>query len=119
VLLHCNGWINGDMRNMDFGTIFGGWSKDGTLQEYMVVPDAWVVEMPDGMSAVEGAALITAGTTAWSAIRGGLDMRMDGELGPWKGSWTDRRLEGKTVLTMGTGGVSCFAIQVSSPSFTA
>ena len=54
----------------------------------------------------------TAGTTAWSAIRGSLDMRMDGELEEWKGAWTDKRLKGKTVLTLGTGGVSCFAIQV-------
>jgi len=39
-------------------------------------------------------------------------MKMDGELEEWKGAWTDKRLQGKTVLTMGTGGVSCFAIQV-------
>jgi hypothetical protein len=44
-------------------------------------------------------------------------MRVDGVLEAWKGEWTDKRLEGKTVLTMGTGGVSCFAIQVWFPDF--
>ncbi|KAF2830074.1 alcohol dehydrogenase superfamily, zinc-containing protein [Ophiobolus disseminans] len=114
VILHCNGWITGDMRNLDFGSVFGGMSQDGTLQEYIVVDDSWIIDRPEGMSAVEGAALVTAGTTAWSAIRSGIDMRMDGELEAWKGAWTDKRLDGKTVLTMGTGGVSCFAIQIAA-----
>jgi hypothetical protein len=87
-------------------------SQDGTLQQYIVVPDEWVVKAPSNLSAVEAASLITAGTTAWSAIRGSLDLRADGVLEPWNGSWTEKRLHGKTVLTMGTGGVSCFAIQV-------
>jgi NADPH:quinone reductase-like Zn-dependent oxidoreductase len=50
-------------------------SKDGTLQEWIVVPDEWVVEAPRELSPVEAASLVTAGTTAWSAIRGGLDLR--------------------------------------------
>jgi NADPH:quinone reductase-like Zn-dependent oxidoreductase len=112
VILHDNNWLTGDMRNLSFDSVFGGMSKDGTLQEYIVVDDAAIVEMPAGLSAAEGASLVTAGTTAWAAIRGSLDMRMDGELEAWKGSWTDKRLSGKTVLTMGTGGVSCFGIQV-------
>jgi NADPH:quinone reductase-like Zn-dependent oxidoreductase len=82
------------------------------MQQWIVVDDEWVVEAPSNLSAVESASLVTAGTTAWSAIRGGLDLKMDGSLGAWEGAWTDKRLEGKTVLTMGTGGVSCFAIQV-------
>lgn len=112
VILHDNNWLTGDMRNLTFDSVFGGMSKDGTLQEHIVVDDAAIVEMPAGLSAAEGASLVTAGTTAWAAIRGSLDMRMDGELEAWKGSWTDKRLSGKTVLTMGTGGVSCFGIQV-------
>jgi hypothetical protein len=104
--------MNGDIRNLSVDTIFGGISKDGTLQQYVVVDDEWVVEAPTNLSAVEAASLVTAGTTAWSAIRGGLDLGLDGVLGEWKGSWTDKRLQGKTVLTMGTGGVSCFALQV-------
>jgi hypothetical protein len=82
----------------------------------MVVDDSWVVEAPSHLSAVESASLVTAGTTAWSAIRNGLDLKLDGTLGPWEGTWQDKRLEGKTILTMGTGGVSCFAIQVCHPT---
>jgi NADPH:quinone reductase-like Zn-dependent oxidoreductase len=93
-------------------------SQDGTLQQYIVVEDEWVVEAPTNLSAVEAASLITAGTTAWSAIRGGLDLRVDGVMEGWKGAWTEKRLKGKTVLTMGTGGVSCFAIQVCLPTVT-
>jgi NADPH:quinone reductase-like Zn-dependent oxidoreductase len=113
VILHCSNWIDGDIRNFSADTIFGGISKDGTLQQYIVVDDEWVVEAPTNLSATEAASLVTAGTTAWSAIRGGLDLRVDGGLEEWKGAWTEKRLHGKIVLTMGTGGVSCFAIQVS------
>jgi NADPH:quinone reductase-like Zn-dependent oxidoreductase len=113
VIFNQNGWLSGDFQNMDLSTILGGTSQDGTLQEYLVLPDEWIVAQPPSLSAVEAACLTTAGATAWFAIRGGLDGRLDGSVGDWKGAWTDRRLEGKWVLTLGTGGVSCFAIQVS------
>jgi NADPH:quinone reductase-like Zn-dependent oxidoreductase len=112
VLLHCNNWITGEVGNLSFETILGGTGTDGTLQQWIVVNDEGVVEAPSGLSAVESAAMVTAGTTAWSAIRGGMDLRLDGFMGEWPTSWTEKRLAGKTVLTMGTGGVSCFAIQV-------
>ncbi|KAF1944219.1 hypothetical protein EJ02DRAFT_432542 [Clathrospora elynae] len=115
VLLHPSGWISGgDFRNLAFSTILGGTSQDGTLQEYIVVPDEWVVEQPGSLSAVEAASLVTAGATAWSAIRGGLDGGLDGEVGSWKGGWMEERLRGKTVLVLGTGGVSCFGIQIAA-----
>jgi NADPH:quinone reductase-like Zn-dependent oxidoreductase len=112
VIFNQNGWMSGDFQNLDFGTILGGSSQDGTLQEYLVMEDAWVVPQPKDLTAVEAACLTTAGTTAWAAIRGQMDGRLDGSLGVYQGGWMDRRLEGKWVLTMGTGGVSCFAIQV-------
>jgi NADPH:quinone reductase-like Zn-dependent oxidoreductase len=112
VLLHCNSWLTGDVSNLRGDKVFGGTDVDGTLQEWMVVDDGWVVEAPKDLSAVQSASLITAGTTAWAAIRGGLDGKLDGSQGEWKDEWTAKRLQGKTVLTMGTGGVSCFAIQV-------
>lgn len=112
VLLHCNNWITGDAQNLALETVFGGNSTDGTLQQWLVVDDELVVEAPSSLSAVESAAMITAGTTAWAAIRGGMDLRLDGVMGEWPTSWTEKRLSGKSVLTMGTGGVSCFAIQV-------
>jgi len=46
------------MRNLEFSSVFGGMSMDGTLQEWIVVEDAWVVERAGGMSGVEGAALM-------------------------------------------------------------
>lgn len=70
--------------------------------------DARVIEAPAHLTSVEVASLPTAGVTAWSAIREGLDASFSGELGDWRDG---KRLQGKTVLTQGTGGVSCFAIQ--------
>lgn len=112
VLLHCSSWLEGDVRNLRGDVVFGGTDVDGTLQEWMVINDDWIIEAPNNLNAVESASLVSAGTTAWAAIRGGLDGRLDGSLSEWKGEWTEKRLQGKTVLTMGTGGVSCFAIQV-------
>jgi NADPH:quinone reductase-like Zn-dependent oxidoreductase len=81
----------------------------GYLQEWAVIADERVIRAPKHLSAVENAALATAGVTAWSAIREGLDMVLTGEMREWRDG---KRLEGKTILTQGTGGVSCFAIQV-------
>jgi NADPH:quinone reductase-like Zn-dependent oxidoreductase len=60
--------------------------------------------MPRNLSFEEAAALPTAGVTAVNAL---YHSRL---LGP-KG---EELLKGKTVLTQGTGGVSCFAIQLAS-----
>jgi NADPH:quinone reductase-like Zn-dependent oxidoreductase len=112
VILHCSSWLEGDVRNLRGDEVFGGSDLDGTLQQWMVVDDEWIIEAPKNLSALESASLVSAGTTAWAAIRGGLDGRLDGSLSEWKDEWTAKRLQGKTVLTLGTGGVSCFAIQV-------
>jgi NADPH:quinone reductase-like Zn-dependent oxidoreductase len=82
--------MDGDIRNLDFDTIFGGWNQDGTLQQWIVVDDSWIVEAPSHLNAVESASLVTAGTTAWSAIRNSLDLKLDGTLGPWEGTRTDK-----------------------------
>jgi NADPH:quinone reductase-like Zn-dependent oxidoreductase len=84
----------------------------GTLQNWKVEDDERVIEAPKELTGIESASLMTAGATAWSAIREGLDGRYNGTLDAWKGG---KRMEGMTVLTQGTGGVSCFAIQVSTP----
>ena len=113
VLLHPCVWETGDVRNLNRTRVFGAGTEDGVLQGYKIEEDVKVVEVGDALSAAEWASLPTAGVTAWSAIREGLDGRLDGGLDPWKGSLKERRLEGKTILTQGTGGTSCFAIQVS------
>jgi NADPH:quinone reductase-like Zn-dependent oxidoreductase len=84
----------------------------GFLQEWVVIADERVIRAPGHLTAVENSALVTAGVTAWSAIREGLDMVLTGEMREWRDG---KRLEGKTILTQGTGGVSCFAIQVRRP----
>jgi NADPH:quinone reductase-like Zn-dependent oxidoreductase len=68
----------------------------------MLIDERFVVKAPEGMSLVEASTLFTAGVTAWNALCYG------NEEGNGVGL-----LAGKTVLTQGTGGVSCYAIQVS------
>lgn len=68
---------------------------DGTLTEYRVSHEAGLVALPDHLSFEEGATLPCAGLTAWHALFG---------VG-------DPLLPGETVLTLGTGGVSLFALQ--------
>ncbi|KAF2655325.1 hypothetical protein K491DRAFT_693070 [Lophiostoma macrostomum CBS 122681] len=114
VVLHPNEWLSGDVRNLEMSKILGGYSLDGTLQQFVLVNDTLAIPAPKGMTGAQAASLPTAGVTAWSAIREALDARFDGVVDAWKGKWTDRRLEGKYVLTQGTGGVSCFAIQIAS-----
>lgn len=60
--------------------------------------------MPANLSFAEAAALPTAGGTAINAL---YHSGLRGPLG-------EGLLAGKTVLTQGTGGVSCFAIQLAS-----
>lgn len=112
-MLHPNTWLSEDVRNMRLDRIYGAYNQDGVMAKWKIVDDERVIEVSGHLSTGQGSTLITAGATAWSAIREGLDGRLDGKLDEWKGSFNERRLEGKTVLTMGTGGVSCFGIQVS------
>lgn len=115
VILHPNGWLSGDVTNLSIDGVFGANSTDGTLQTYIICNDERVIPAPKHLSLEESATLQTAGVTAWAAMRGLLDGRLDGTVDEYKGGYGEKRLKGKTVLTMGTGGVSCFAIQVSLP----
>ena len=116
VVLHPTNWLSGDVRNLQGDQILGSSQEDGTLQGWMVLDDNRIVEAPKSLSSEESCALIGAGVTAWDVIRGSLDAKLDGSVEPWKGGWKQKRLEGKWVLTQGTGGVSCFAIQVGALS---
>jgi NADPH:quinone reductase-like Zn-dependent oxidoreductase len=93
-----------DVGEFKLDKALGGASTQGTLQQYRVVEDKWLKRMPRNLTFEEAAALPTAGVTAINAL---YHSRL---LGP-KG---EKLLEGKTVLTQGTGGVSCFAIQLAS-----
>jgi len=68
---------------------------DGTFQRYIVWDDERLWRAPSHLSMEESSSLLVAGLTAYRALFHG----------PVK-------LEpGMTVLTQGTGGISCFAIQ--------
>jgi NADPH:quinone reductase-like Zn-dependent oxidoreductase len=67
---------------------------DGTLAEYQVFHESGLVSVPESLSFDEAATLPCAGQTAWHALFGvGTPL-----------------LPGQTVLTLGTGGVSSFAL---------
>ncbi len=70
-----------------------GVTLPGSLAEYVAVPAASLVAMPEHLSFAEAATLPIAATTAWRAVR-------TASLGP-----------GYTALLLGTGGVSIFALQ--------
>ncbi|WOB07962.1 NAD(P)-dependent alcohol dehydrogenase [Piscinibacter gummiphilus] len=74
-----------------------GGSIDGMLAPYVLLPEAALVPVPEHLSFEEAAALPCAGVTAWNALHGG-----------------GRPLQpGDTVLTLGSGGVSLWAMQLA------
>ncbi|MDB5296566.1 MAG: NAD(P)-dependent alcohol dehydrogenase [Phycisphaerales bacterium] len=87
-------WLGGPFSEAVPASALGG-DLDGVLAEEVVLDVDGVVKVPDGLSFEEAATLPCAGVTAWSALFEGPR--------PVKA--------GDTVLTLGTGGVSVFAIQ--------
>jgi NADPH:quinone reductase-like Zn-dependent oxidoreductase len=88
-------WIDGGPTNGDFRTTPGD-GLDGYARERVVVPATWFTHAPRGYSHVEAATLTTAGLTAWRALV------VDGGI-----------KAGDSVLVLGTGGVSVFALQLA------
>ena len=68
---------------------------DGVLAEHIVLYEDGVVRIPSALSFEQGACLPCAGLTAWNAL-----MTAGKPVGP-----------GQTVLVLGSGGVSVFALQ--------
>ena len=85
-------WIDGPFE-WDYAAQLGG-SLDGMLTEYAVLPEEGVVHIPEHLSLEEAAALPLVGVTAWNALTSGRPLQA-----------------GDTVLTLGSGGVSLFALQ--------
>lgn len=98
VVILPNDWTDGDNRNYTFDKTLGAGVTDGTLRRWMVVDDVRLAKAPSNLSWAEASTLFTAGLTAF---RGLFYNRVD-------------TAPNTTVLTQGTGGVSCFAIQASS-----
>jgi NADPH:quinone reductase-like Zn-dependent oxidoreductase len=88
-------WADGPPRIGDFSTTPGD-GVDGFAREAVVLPAEAFTRAPKGFSHVEAATLTTAGVTAWRAlvVNGGLKA-------------------GDTVLLLGAGGVSIFALQIA------
>lgn len=88
-------WQDGPPTTGDFARTPGD-GIDGFAREFAVLPATAFTHAPTGYDAVEAAAITTAGLTAWRALvaDGGLKA-------------------GDTVLLLGTGGVSIWALQIA------
>jgi NADPH:quinone reductase-like Zn-dependent oxidoreductase len=86
-------WISGPLTRKMMKSDLGG-SINGMLSEYVVLNQEGVVRLPAHLSYAEGATLPCAAVTAWHGLvtRGNITA-------------------GETVLILGTGGVSIFALQ--------
>ena len=89
----CQTWRSGAPGKSKLSGTLGG-PLDGTLAEFMALPETGVVAIPEHLSPVEAATLPCAALTAWSALVTQGEVRA-----------------GDTVLIQGTGGVSLFALQ--------
>lgn len=85
-------WISG-IRTPDTDVRALGGELGGMLSEYVVLPEAGVVPVPDHLTLEEAATLPCAGLTAWNALYGAHPVK-----------------PGDTVLVLGTGGVSSFSV---------
>lgn len=89
------GWVGGEPTRERLRSTLGG-PLDGTLQEMLVLDQRGVVHVPEYLSDEEAATLSCAAVTAWSALVTDAGIRA-----------------GDTVLALGTGGVSIFAVQLA------
>jgi NADPH:quinone reductase-like Zn-dependent oxidoreductase len=86
-------WQDGPPEVSNFSTVPGD-GVDGYARDIVVRPASWFTRAPKGFSHAEAATLTTAGLTAWRAL-----------------VVDDAVKAGDTVLVLGTGGVSIFALQ--------
>ena len=88
------GWLDGPFTADAQRTALGGGDLDGTFREYGAFHENGLVRIPDHLSYEAAAAFPCAAVTAWNALV---------TVGKIKA--------GDSILTLGTGGVSVFAIQ--------
>ncbi len=88
------GWIEGEPSLQKNRATLGAGALDGVLREYGAFDENGLVRIPEHLSFEEAATLPCAAVTAWDAL-------VD----------SGRLKAGQTVLTLGTGGVSIFALQ--------
>ncbi|TWT45759.1 alcohol dehydrogenase [Phycisphaerae bacterium RAS1] len=95
-------WIDG-VFSADYPKSSLGTPGPGLAAEYAALPAEALVAIPTGLDFGQAATLPIAALTAWSVLVS------EGRLDPRKPAAN----AGKTVLTLGTGGVSIFALQLA------
>ncbi len=85
-------WKSGPLELDVFDQL--GCTLDGMLAEFVLLDEQWAVKVPPHLSWEEAATLTCAGVTAWNCLVGPVPI-----------------VAGQSVLTIGTGGVSMFALQ--------
>lgn len=88
-------WFGGDFNATSRDEIYGS-DRDGWLTEYKIVSEESLLHLPDYLTFEQGATLPCAAVTAWAALAGEKPLKA-----------------GDIVLTLGTGGVSLFAVQLA------
>jgi NADPH:quinone reductase-like Zn-dependent oxidoreductase len=86
-------WVSGAPTDAQARTALGA-GRDGVLAEYVTLHQDGVTPVPEHLSYAEAATLPCAALTAWNALVSQGNIK-----------------SGDTVLTLGTGGVSIFALQ--------
>ncbi|CAN5276568.1 NAD(P)-dependent alcohol dehydrogenase [soil metagenome] len=90
-------WFEGETDEEKRRTSLGAGAQwDGVLREYAAFNEESVLKIPDHLSFEEAATLPCSAVTAWNALV------VSGQI-----------KAGDTVLTLGTGGVSIFALQIA------
>jgi len=87
-------WMDGDVAALRVDNILGSSNINGTLAQFITLPDNYLSDAPQNLSYEEAATLGCAGSAAINILSSVPINR------------------GSTVMTQGTGGVSCFVIQV-------
>jgi len=86
-------WVSGAATDESARTALGA-GRDGVLAEYVVLHEDGVIPIPEYLTYAEAATLPCAALTAWNALV------VEGRI-----------KAGDIILTLGTGGVSIFALQ--------
>lgn len=89
-------WADGP-PNPQAGPALGAPPAPGMLQDYVALPASAVIRIAASLSFAEAACLPCAGVTAWHAL-----IESPRKVGP-----------GRSVLVLGTGGVSLLALQIA------
>jgi NADPH:quinone reductase-like Zn-dependent oxidoreductase len=91
-------WVAGDLTEEGAKSALGA-GRDGVFAEYVVLDEDGVIQVPEHLTDEEAATLPCAALTSWAALIA-----------------YGRLKTGDTILAMGTGGVSLFALQFAKLS---